>query len=70
MRLAGRHGFKKAAVATARKIAVLMLTIWKDGTEFEWKRRPQPDLSFRWKGGEQRPDGTEGKRIFDPTLIT
>ena len=26
------------AVATARKLAVLMLTIWKDGTEFEWKK--------------------------------
>ena len=37
-RLVGRKGFKKAAVATARKLAVLMLTIWKDGTEFEWKK--------------------------------
>lgn len=31
VRLAGRHGFRKAAVATARKIAVLMLTLWKSG---------------------------------------
>ncbi len=38
VRLAGRKGFKKAAIATARKLAVLMLTIWKDGTEFEWKK--------------------------------
>lgn len=38
VRLAGRKGFKKAAVATARKIAVILLTIWKDGTEFEWKK--------------------------------
>jgi transposase len=38
VKLAGRKGFKKAAVATARKLAVLMLTIWKDGTEFEWKK--------------------------------
>lgn len=38
VRLAGRKGFQKAAVATARKIAVLMLTIWKDGTEFRWTR--------------------------------
>lgn len=38
VRLAGRKGFKKAAVATARKLAVLMLTIWKDGTEFEWTK--------------------------------
>ena len=39
VRLAGRKGFKKAAVATARKIAVLMLTLWKDGTEFEWTNK-------------------------------
>jgi transposase len=38
VRLAGRKGFQKAAVATARKIAVLMLTIWKDGTEFRWTK--------------------------------
>lgn len=38
VRLAGRRGYKKAAVATARKIAVLMLTLWKDGTEFAWTK--------------------------------
>jgi short subunit dehydrogenase-like uncharacterized protein len=38
VRLAGRMGFKKAAVATARKLAVILLTNWKDGTEFEWTR--------------------------------
>ncbi len=37
MRLAGRKGFKKAAVATARKMAVLMLAIWKNETDFRWK---------------------------------
>jgi len=35
VRLAGRRGFKKAAVATARKLAVLLLTLWKNGTEFQ-----------------------------------
>ncbi len=34
VRLAGRKGFKKAAVAAARKIAVILLTIWRDGTAF------------------------------------
>ena len=34
VRLAARKGFKKAAVATARKLAVLMLVLWKNGTEF------------------------------------
>ena len=38
VRLAGRKGFKKAAVATARKIAVILLHIWRDGTEFEWTK--------------------------------
>lgn len=38
VRLAGRKGFKKAAVATARKIAVLLLTLWKNGTEFQWRK--------------------------------
>ncbi len=37
VRLANRRGFKKAAVAAARKIAVLMLAIWKNGTEFSWE---------------------------------
>lgn len=36
VRLAGRRGFRKAAVATARKIAVLMLTLWKNETEYQW----------------------------------
>ncbi|SMY10306.1 hypothetical protein [Flavimaricola marinus] len=36
MRLSGRRGFRKAAVATARKIAVMMLTVWKDETEYQW----------------------------------
>lgn len=38
LRLAGRKGFKRAAVATARKIAVLMLTLWKNETEFKWTK--------------------------------
>lgn len=38
VRLTGRRGFRKAAVATARKIAVLMLTLWKNGTEYQWTK--------------------------------
>ncbi|MDF0603951.1 IS110 family transposase [Psychromarinibacter sp. C21-152] len=38
VRLAGRRGFRKAAVATARKIAVLMLTLWKNETEYHWTK--------------------------------
>ena len=35
-RLVARRGYKKACVATARKIAVILHCIWTDGTEFEW----------------------------------
>ena len=38
IRLAGRKGFRKAAIATARKIAVLMLTLWKTETDFQWTK--------------------------------
>jgi len=31
-----RIGAKKAKVAVARKIAVILHCIWTDGTEFEW----------------------------------
>src|SRR6056297_190236 len=44
---AERRGFRKAAVATARKIAVLMLTIWKSGIDYQCKRRLQSDDSWR-----------------------
>jgi hypothetical protein len=29
-------GFKKAAVATARKLATILYGIWIEGTEFTW----------------------------------
>jgi transposase len=35
-RLAKRVGGKKARVALARKLAVLMHRVWVDGTEFRW----------------------------------
>lgn len=38
VRLTARKGFKKAAVATARKIAVILHRIWCDGTEFHWTK--------------------------------
>ena len=36
MKLARRIGVKKAKVAVARKIAVILHCIWVDGTSFEW----------------------------------
>jgi transposase len=40
IRLSARKGFKKAAIATARKIAVILHAIWRDETEFNWKGEP------------------------------
>ncbi len=39
MRLSRRIGLKKAKVAVARKIAVLLHCLWVDGTSFEWQRK-------------------------------
>ena len=36
IRLSKRIGMKKAKVAVARKMAVLLHCIWVDGTSFEW----------------------------------
>jgi transposase len=36
LRLMKRVGAKKAKVAVARKIAVILHCIWTDGTSFEW----------------------------------
>src|SRR6201986_2703177 len=38
MQIAGRRGMKKAIVALARRLAVIMHRIWIDGTEFRWTR--------------------------------
>ncbi len=42
VRPAARKGFKKAAVAAARKIAVVMLRLWRDGTTFAWTKEASP----------------------------
>ena len=38
MQIARRRGMKKAIVALARRLAVIMHRIWSDGTEFRWTR--------------------------------
>ena len=42
VRLAACKGFKKAAVSAARKIAVVMLRLWRDGTTFAWSKEEMP----------------------------
>ena len=39
MQIAKRRGKKKAIVALARRLAVIMHRIWVDGTEFRWTRK-------------------------------
>ena len=36
VRLAARKGYRKAAVAVARKLAVILFRIWADSTTFRW----------------------------------
>jgi transposase len=39
MRLAKRNGLKKAKVAVARKLAVILHRMWVDGTPFNWQAK-------------------------------
>jgi len=39
MQIARRRGIKKAIVALARRLAVILHPIWVDGTEFRWTRK-------------------------------
>lgn len=36
-RLAKRIGWKRASIAVARKLAIILHAIWRDGTVFEWR---------------------------------
>jgi transposase len=38
-RLAKRNGLRKAKVAVARKLAVILHRMWIDGTEFNWSTK-------------------------------
>jgi transposase len=38
VRLAKRTGAKKAKVAVARKLAMILHRMWVDGTDFRWAR--------------------------------
>ena len=42
MQVARRRGKKKAIVALARRLAVILHRIWVDGTEFKWTRDAVP----------------------------
>jgi hypothetical protein len=38
LRLVQQKGFTKAAVAVARKLANILLCMWRDNTEFQWTK--------------------------------
>jgi hypothetical protein len=38
-KLVKRNGLRKAKVAVARKLAVIMHRMWVDGTEFTWSKK-------------------------------
>jgi transposase len=38
MKIARHRGMKRAIVAVARRLAVIMHRMWVDGTEFRWTR--------------------------------
>ena len=38
MKIARHRGMKKATVALARRLAVILHRIWVDGSEFQWTR--------------------------------
>jgi hypothetical protein len=39
-KIAKRSGHRKAVTALARRLAVTMLAMWRDGTEFRWGSAP------------------------------
>ena len=40
MRVAQRRGMRRAIVAVARRLAVILHRMWVDGTEFRWSNGP------------------------------
>jgi transposase len=44
VKLAKRHGFAKARVAVARKLAITLHRMWINGQDFQWKTMPNEEL--------------------------
>ena len=51
MQIARRRGMKKAIVALARRLAVIMHRIWVDGSEFRWTREQPPRQQHENRAG-------------------
>ena len=48
MQIARRRGMKRAIVALARRLAVIMHRIWVDDTEFRWTRGGNSSSTAWW----------------------
>ena len=42
MAIARRRGLNRARVAVARRLAIILLAMWRDGTDFRWSAEPAP----------------------------
>ena len=70
-RLAKRNGLRKAKVAVARKLAVILHRMWIDGTEFNWSTKRlwlsahREFIGFPRQSGKSRPcrDGGGGEIV-------
>ena len=40
VKLAKRQGLKRARVAVARKLAIFLHRMWRDGSDFRWRQEP------------------------------
>ena len=40
MKVAQRRGMRRAIVAVARRLAVVLHRMWTDGTDFRWGKEP------------------------------
>jgi hypothetical protein len=56
IRLAKRSGLRKAKVAVARKLAVILHRMWIDGTEFKWSKEAA-DQPHKGQRSSRRPAG-------------
>ena len=54
MRVAQRRGMRRAIVAVARRLAVILHRMWVDGTEFRWSNSTDRGRTSNRMNGRQR----------------
>jgi transposase len=58
MKLPKRNGLRKAKVAVARKLAVILHRMWIDGTEFNWSKKEITAKRGEYRGPAKRREKT------------